>query len=59
MLRAAARRPDREAVNGTSYAELAGRAAEAAAGLVAQGVRPGERVGLGLAPGTDLVVLLH
>jgi O-succinylbenzoic acid--CoA ligase len=59
VLRAAARRPDREAVNGISYAELAGRAAEAAAGLVARGVRPGERVGLALTPGTDLVVLLH
>jgi O-succinylbenzoic acid--CoA ligase len=59
LLRAAARRPDREAVNGVSYAELAGRAAEAAAGLVAQGVRPGERVGLALPAGTDLVVLLH
>jgi len=59
LLRAAARRPDREAVNGVGYAELAHRAAEAAAGLHRRGVRPGDRVGLALPPGTDLVVLLH
>ncbi len=59
LLRAAARRPDREGLGGVTYAELAQRAAEAAAGLVARGVRPGERVGLALAPGDDLVVLLH
>jgi len=59
LLRAAARRPGREALAGISYAELADRAARAAAGLVARGIRPEERVGLALPPGADLVVLLH
>jgi fatty-acyl-CoA synthase len=51
--------PDRPFViteHGTlSYAELAGRAARLARGLVASGVLPGERVGLYLPNGADMI----
>ncbi len=57
--RAKRTRPDREAVNGVSYAELRSRAAAAAGALRDRGARPGDLVGLALAPGTDFVVALH
>ncbi len=53
--------PDRPFViteHGTlSYAELAGRAARLARGLVASGLLPGERVGLYLPNGADMIAV--
>jgi len=57
--RAARAHPERAAVNDMPYAELLGAAREAAAALAARGVKPGDRVALALAPGTDFVVALH
>ncbi len=57
--RAARAHPGRPAVNGMPYAELLVAAREAAAALAERGVRPGDRVALALAPGTDFVVALH
>lgn len=53
MQRAATARPDTEALQGVSYAELDARTAAAAASLSARGVRAGDRVGLLLTPGED------
>lgn len=57
--RAARTRPEREAVNGLSYAELRKAAERGAGALCARGVAAGDLVGLALAPGTDFVVALH
>jgi O-succinylbenzoic acid--CoA ligase len=57
--RAARARPDREAVNGRSYAELRDAAARAAGALRAHGARAGDLVGLALPLGTDFAVALH
>jgi o-succinylbenzoate---CoA ligase len=54
LVRAARRRPDGEAVNGTSYAELLDRARRLDLDVAA-----GTRVGLALPPGTDFAVALH
>ncbi|MFE0019374.1 amino acid adenylation domain-containing protein, partial [Amycolatopsis sp. NPDC059021] len=60
--RQAAERPDATAVSyedeSLTYAQLAERAARLAAGLVARGVHPGDRVGVCLDRGLDLVVTL-
>lgn len=53
MRRAAIARPDTEALQGVSYAELDARVAAAAVALGARGVRAGDRVGLLLVPGQD------
>jgi len=62
LARAARVRPDRVALvtarRSLTYAELYARARAAAGGLLARGVRAGERVALAL-PGDDLVVALH
>jgi O-succinylbenzoic acid--CoA ligase len=57
--RATRARPDREAVDGVTYAALRDAAARGAGVLRARGVRAGDLVGLALAPGTDFVVALH
>ncbi|UGS36258.1 AMP-binding protein [Capillimicrobium parvum] len=57
--RAARTRPDREAVNGLSYAQLRERARAGAGALAARGVAPGDLVGIALAPGTGFVTALH
>jgi O-succinylbenzoic acid--CoA ligase len=59
LLRAVRARPEREAVNGLTYAELVLRARCGAAALRAEGVREGDLVGLGVPPGTEFVVALH
>ncbi|HEU4658044.1 MAG TPA: AMP-binding protein [Capillimicrobium sp.] len=57
--RAARTRPDREAVNGVSYAQLRAAAARACGVLRERGVAAGDLVGIALPPGTDFVVALH
>jgi O-succinylbenzoic acid--CoA ligase len=57
--RAAARHPDRPAVNRLTYAQLLGEAALAARRLAARGVGAGDRVGLELPPGEAFCVALH
>jgi O-succinylbenzoic acid--CoA ligase len=57
--RAAARFPERPAINGLTYAELDEAASAAARRLAARRVRAGDRVGLALAPGEDFCVALH
>jgi o-succinylbenzoate---CoA ligase len=57
--RAAARHPDRPAINALTYAELDDAAAAAARRLAARGVRAGDRVALALPPGEALCVALH
>jgi O-succinylbenzoic acid--CoA ligase len=57
--RAAARHPDRPAVNRMSYAQLEREARRAARRLAARGVRRGDRVGLELPPGDAFCVALH
>jgi O-succinylbenzoic acid--CoA ligase len=59
LLRAARRRPDHEALLGTTYAALADEVRGVARGLRSAGARPGERVGLVLPPGREFVVALH
>jgi o-succinylbenzoate---CoA ligase len=59
LLRAAARHPDRPAVNRLSYRDLDAAARAAAGRLVAEGVAPGDRVALVLPPGEDFAVALH
>jgi O-succinylbenzoic acid--CoA ligase len=59
LTRAARRRPERAAVNSTTYAQLAERVDGVARELYRRGVRPGERVALALPPGEDFVVALH
>jgi O-succinylbenzoic acid--CoA ligase len=55
LTRAANLRPEREALEGITYAELHARAASAELGPVA----PGDRVALALPPGEDFVVAFH
>ena len=59
----ARRHPDRVAVEvgdeRLTYGELHRHASGAAGALVAGGVRPGDRVGIALAPGLDFAVTLH
>jgi o-succinylbenzoate---CoA ligase len=57
--RAAARHPDRRAVNRLTYAQLLGEAALTARRLAGRGVGPGDRVGLELPPGEAFCVALH
>jgi o-succinylbenzoate---CoA ligase len=57
--RAAARHPDRPAVNRLTYAQLLGEAALTARRLAARGVRRGDRVGIELPPGEAFCVALH
>ena len=57
--RAAARHPDRPAVNRLTYAQLLGEAARVARHLAARGVEAGDRVGLELPPGDAFCVTLH
>ncbi|WP_354702020.1 2-succinylbenzoate--CoA ligase [Paraconexibacter sp. AEG42_29] len=55
--RAARAHPDRQAVNGLTFADLHAAALRTAAGL--DGVAPGERVAIALPPGDDFAVALH
>lgn len=57
--RAAARHPDRPAINRLTYAQLLGEAAAAARRLAARGVGRGDRVGIELPPGEAFCVALH
>jgi o-succinylbenzoate---CoA ligase len=57
--RAAARFPERPAINALTYAQLDEAVSAAARRLAARGVRAGDRVGLALAPGEDFCVALH
>ena len=57
--RAAARHPDRPALNRLTYAQLLGEAAAVARRLAARGVSAGDRVGLELPPGEAFCVALH
>ena len=58
VVRAAAVGGERVAVAGLSYAQLLASARAAAGALVEQGVRPGGRVALALAPGPEFVAVL-
>ena len=57
--RAAARHPDRPAVNRLTYAQLLGEAARTARKLAGRGVGAGDRVGIELPPGEAFCVALH
>jgi O-succinylbenzoic acid--CoA ligase len=57
--RAAARHPDRPAVNALTYAELLAEVDATARRLAGRGVRPRERVGIALPPGEAFCVALH
>ena len=57
--RAAARHPDRPAINRLTYAQLLGEAARAARKLAGRGVGAGDRVGIELPPGEAFCVALH
>jgi O-succinylbenzoic acid--CoA ligase len=57
--RAAARHPDRPAINRLTYAQLLGEAARAARRLATRGVQAGDRVGIELPPGEPFCVALH
>jgi O-succinylbenzoic acid--CoA ligase len=57
--RAAARHPDRPAVNALTYAELLSEVDATARRLAGRGVRPFDRVGIALAPGEAFCVALH
>ena len=57
--RAAARHPDRPAVNAMTYAELLGEVDATARRLAGRGVRAGDRVGIALAPGEGFCIALH
>jgi o-succinylbenzoate---CoA ligase len=57
--RAAARHPDRPAVNRMTYGQLEREAARAARRLGGRGVRAGDRVGIELPPGDAFCVVLH
>ncbi|WP_210495177.1 AMP-binding protein [Patulibacter sp. SYSU D01012] len=59
LLRAARRRPDHEALPGTTYAALRAEVDDVARRLWGAGARPGARVGLVLPPGRPFVVALH
>ena len=57
--RAAARHPDRPAVNRLTYAQLLGEAARTARKLAGRGVGAGDRVGIELPPGEAFCIALH
>jgi o-succinylbenzoate---CoA ligase len=57
--RAAARHPDRPAVNALTYAELLGEVDDTARRLAGRGVRAFDRVGLALPPGERFCIALH
>jgi O-succinylbenzoic acid--CoA ligase len=57
--RAAARHPDRPAVNRMTYAQLEREAGRAARRLAGRGARAGDRVGIELPPGDAFCVALH
>ena len=57
--RAAARHPDRPAINRLTYAQLLGEAARAARKLAGRGVGAGDRVGIELPAGEAFCVALH
>jgi O-succinylbenzoic acid--CoA ligase len=57
--RAAARHPDRPAVNRLPYAQLEREARRAGRRLAARGVRAGDRVGIELPPGEAFCIALH
>jgi O-succinylbenzoic acid--CoA ligase len=57
--RAAARHPDRPAINGLTYAELLAEVDTTARRLAGRGVRPFDRVGIALAPGESFCIALH
>jgi o-succinylbenzoate---CoA ligase len=57
--RAAARHPDRPAVNRLTYTQLLGEAALSARRIASRGVRRGDRVGIELPPGEAFCVALH
>src|SRR5438270_7658180 len=59
LARAAAMRPDREAVGGLTYAQLLDAGGSAAGALIERGVAPGDRVALALEPGVEFVAALH
>jgi o-succinylbenzoate---CoA ligase len=59
LRRAAARHPERAAVNRMTYAQLEREAGRAARRLAGRGVRRGDRVGLELPPGEAFCVTLH
>jgi O-succinylbenzoic acid--CoA ligase len=57
--RAAARHPDRPAINRLTYAQLLGEAARTARKLAGRGVGAGDRVGIELPPGDAFCIALH
>ena len=57
--RAAARHPERPAINALTYAQLEREATAVARRLAGRGVRAGDRVGLGLPPGEAFCIALH
>jgi len=57
--RAAARHPDRPAINRLTYAQLLGEAARTARKLAGRGVGAGDRVGIELPPGEGFCIALH
>jgi O-succinylbenzoic acid--CoA ligase len=57
--RAAARHPDRAAVNALSYADLLGEVDETARRLAGRGVRARDRVAIALPPGEGFCIALH
>lgn len=59
LARAARTRPEREAVNGVTYAQLRERAAAGAGALADRGARSGDLIGIALPPGTPFAVALH
>ena len=59
LLRATAMHPERPAVGALTYAELERRARRHAGALIERGVTPGNRVGLALPAGPDLLAALH
>jgi O-succinylbenzoic acid--CoA ligase len=59
LVRAAAMRPQRMALDGVTYEGLLASAQAAAGDLTLRGVRPGERVALALPPGAEFAAVLH
>jgi O-succinylbenzoic acid--CoA ligase len=57
--RAAARHPDRPAINRLTYAQLLGEAARTARKLAGRGVGAGDHVGIELPPGEAFCIALH
>jgi O-succinylbenzoic acid--CoA ligase len=57
--RAAARHPDRPAINALTYADLLAEVDATARRLAGRGVRPFDRVGIALAPGESFCIALH